>query len=333
MSNLIEVVQLQDPGSELVELYELTVVGTTLYFHAGLEADLTTVEFRDRTSPYTVREYAAFPISMDGVEMASDGAMNRPSLTVANVLNTFSSAIGNVRPEDLIGERLVKRTTLKKYLYGESGDATPPVEFPIRKYILDRISAENNTSITYELAAPFDLSGITIPNRKVIGKYCSWQYQGYGLSQKGGCIWNKDSTVSYADGSGGVNTHKAYFTEKDEPIVPSGATMTGWASGSYKTYTVYNSGTAYSVGDYVEYDNGTQTTVWKCLVAGTGNTPDTNSTYWTKADICGKTLSSCKCRFQFKPQSVGSSNSEPSTEKNTGKTLPFGAFIGSMKFR
>ena len=333
MSELIEAVQLQEPGSELVELYELTVNNTILYFHAGLEEDLTEVQFRDRTSPYTARTYIAFPIMMDGVDLSADGAINRPTLTVANVANTFSSAIGDIKAEDLVGERLTKRTTLKKYLVGESGDTSPSVEFPIRKFILDRISGENNTAVTYELAAPYDLSGITLPNRKVVGKYCSWQYQGYGLSQKGGCIWSKDSVVSYSDGSGGVNTHKAYFTEDDEPIVPAGSTMTGWTVGQYKTYVAYNAGTEYDPEDYVEYDDGNQTTVWKCISTSTGNTPGLNSSYWSKGDICGKKLSSCKCRFQFKPQSSNTSNSDPSTEKNTGKILPFGAFIGSMKFR
>ena len=333
MSELIEAVQLQEPGSELVELYELTVNNTILYFHAGLEEDLTEVQFRDRTSPYTARTYIAFPIMMDGVDLSADGAINRPTLTVANVANTFSSAIGDIKAEDLVGERLTKRTTLKKYLVGESGDTSPSLEFPIRKFILDRISGENNVSVSYELAAPYDLSGITLPNRKVVGKYCSWQYQGYGLSQKGGCIWSKDSVVSYSDGSGGVNTHKAYFTEDDEPIVPAGSTMTGWTAGQYKTYTTYSSGTSYSSGDYVEYNDGNQTTVWRCTLATTGNAPGLNSIYWSKGDVCGKKLSSCKCRFQFKPQSPSGSNSDPSTEKNTGKILPFGAFIGSRKFR
>ena len=158
MSELIEAVQLQEPGSELVALYEVTVNNTILYFHAGLEEDLTEVQFRDRTSPYTARTYIAFPIMMDGVDLSADGAINRPTLTVANVANTFSSAIGDIKAEDLVGERLTKRTTLKKYLVGESGDTSPSVEFPIRKFILDRISGENNVSVSYELAAPYDLS-------------------------------------------------------------------------------------------------------------------------------------------------------------------------------
>jgi lambda family phage minor tail protein L len=337
MSELITLVQKQDPGSELVELFEVTVKGTTLYFHSGIDDSLTSIQFRDRTSPYTVRTYTPFPISMEGVEYSADGAQNRPSLTVANVANTFSSAIGNIRNEDLIGERVVKRTTLKKYLYGEPGDATPPVEFPFNKYIIDRISAENNTSVVFELSAPFDLSGIQLPNRSIVGKYCSWQYQGNHLSQKGGCIWSKNSVVTYTDGTGGINTHKAYFTELDEPIVPvayvSDMTAAGWAGGSYKTYTTYSGATSYSVNSYVEYNDGVQLTVWKCIIASIGNAPSTDSIYWEKADICGKKLSSCKCRFQFSPANSSIDNSVPSLNKNTGKILPFGAFIGSMKFR
>ena len=161
-------------------------------------------------------------------------------------------------------------------------------------------------------------------------------YQGYSLSEKGGCIWNKNSLVSYADGSGGVNTHKAYFTQDNEPIVPSGSSnMSSWGSAGtdYFEYSTYNASTAYSVGNYVEYNDGTQTTVWKCIIAGTGNTPSTSSSYWEKGDVCGKTLDSCKCRFQYVPYSAASANQVPTTNKDTAKPLPFGAFIGSKKFR
>jgi lambda family phage minor tail protein L len=337
VSELISVVQKQDLGSELVELFEVTVQGSTLYFHSGLSEGLTSIQFRDRESPSTIRTYTAFPIEMEGVDYSSDGAQNRPTLTVANVANTFSSAIGNIRNEDLVGERVVKRTTLKKYLYGQSGDASPPVEFPIKKFIIDRISSENNVAVTFELAAPFDLSGIQIPGRTIVGKYCSWQYQGNDLQQLGGCIWSKNSVVSYANGSGAVTTHKAYFTEDNEPIVPFSAsasmTSAGWPGGSFKTYTTYSGGTPYSIGSYVEYNDGTQITVWKAIKATTGNLPGAGSIYWERGDICGKTIASCKARFQFTPQNPASSNSIPATTLNTGKVLPFGAFIGSMKFR
>ena len=49
MTDLIKAVQTQEPGSALVELIEIQLDDSTLYFHAGLEADVTTVKFRDRT--------------------------------------------------------------------------------------------------------------------------------------------------------------------------------------------------------------------------------------------------------------------------------------------
>lgn len=242
MTDLIDVVQKLDPGSELVELYEVTVSDSTvLYFHPGVDANLTTVQFRDRADPAVIRTYTAFPIEMTGVEFNSDGASPRPTLTVANVTAVFSNALGtSFNNDDLIGQPITKRITLKKYLYGESADANPPIEFPIQKYIIDRISSETSTSVSFELASPFDLSGIKLPNRSVLGKYCSWEYQGEGLNSRGGCIWNKDGLRDVGDSSGtGLNSHKAYFTSKDIPLVSSAVfTADAWASG-----------TSYSVGD------------------------------------------------------------------------------------
>ena len=154
MSELIESVQTQDPGSALIELFELDLGSTVIYMHSGVEEDLTTIEFRDKLSPYTVREYTAFPIMMDGIEASSDGASNRPSLSVANVLSSFSDSLGGLSNEDLVGKTIVRRQTLKKYLVGETGDTTPPVEFPSKKYILDRVSSENSVAVTFELSAP-----------------------------------------------------------------------------------------------------------------------------------------------------------------------------------
>ena len=49
MTELIDVVQKQDPGSELVTLFELNFNGTTLYFHPGLDDNLDKLYFEDAT--------------------------------------------------------------------------------------------------------------------------------------------------------------------------------------------------------------------------------------------------------------------------------------------
>jgi len=437
VTDLIEVVQKIDPGSELVHLFELTLPnGTVLYFHPGFETDAADgyIYFRERTGSFNVQTYEPFPIDMSGVEFNSDGAQNRPTLTVANVTSAFSEDLGtNFSNEDLIGQPIVKRTTLKKYLYQPDGSAgaydsvQPPIEFPIQKYIVDRVSGENATAVTFELAAPFDLSGIQLPNRSVLGKYCSWEYQGQDLNSRGGCVWSKNSLIELGVSISDTENHKAYFTSKDEPIIPevifttttawqtshayligdlirrnnvvwvaiqdhtSSSSSTGfntdystngywtryaylsWAASTYyaendyvkngtdyyRCNTTHTSGTtfeensgkwdtiylyktwdtvtpannAFAVDDYVEYNNGSQTTVWKALKASNNVTPE-ESTYWTRGDMCGKKFSSCKCRFQYLPRNnFTGSNSSPKVTKNTTIPLPFGAFPGSRKFR
>lgn len=309
MSELIEVVQKHDLGSSLVRLFEITVAGSTIYFHPGTNSNLSDITFDGNT-------YEAFPIEVTGMEVSSDGALNRPELIVANVLSVFSDALGGLRNKDLIGERVTVRTTLQQHLA-----SNPAIEFPVKKYVIDRISSETSTSVTFELAAPFDLAGIEIPNRSIVGKYCSWVYQGHDSSNIGGCLWKANSQIN-VEGT----TYTPYFTIDDVPIIPSDETLTI----THETYTVYSGGASYSVGQYVQYNN----TVWKCVRASTGNAPSPTSSYWVRGDVCGKKLFSCKCRFQFIPDGSGNPSVENGAQKlNTTKSLPFGAFPGSKKFR
>lgn len=359
MSELIETVQLQDPGEALIELFEISLGSSTLFFHAGLNGSLANLQFRNLTSPSTINSYEALPLELTGIERASDGASARPTLTVANVLSVFRDALaseGVDSNDDLVGKTVTRRQTLFKYLYGESGDVNPPIEFPIQKFIIDRVSSANNVFVSFELAAAYDLERARLPSRTVTGKYCSWIYQGVAIG-KGGCVWANNSTVTV-----GTTPYTAYFTVDDEPIIPAAdfsafsvsaivdeynssggrywqcvnatavapsASDADWREA--RSYTVWSGATAYTANsttpaesDYVEYSN----TIWKCIRSHTNETPSNASKFWVRGDICGKTLQSCKSRFQFI-----SAAGNPSNNLDTVQTLPFGAFIGSDKFR
>ena len=196
MTDIISTVQKQDPGSELVELYELEYSDTAqpARFFGGLEEDFTTVNFRDSTN--TAREYVAIPISADGFSVSSDGAYSRPELSIGNMGNILSTAIGGLDYEDLIGKRVTRIITFKKYLVGEASDSSsaPGVSFPKTSYIIDRIKTRNILQVTFELAAPFDLATIQLPRRVVVGSLCPWNYQQGRKSlleedKVGGCSW------------------------------------------------------------------------------------------------------------------------------------------------
>lgn len=377
MSELIvSDLQGQVVASPLVELFELEIdSSTTLYFHPGLDDDLTEIQFRDKDTPSTIRTYSALPMQISGLELNADGPQNRPTIIVANATSIFRDALGNITNEDLIGQKLTRRRTFKKYLYGESDDASPPVEFPINTFIIDRVSGESGIAVEFELASPFDVSGVTLPSRAVVARFCPWIYQGYFSSPSvGACTWPTDSLIEVPDGTGGVTSHKAYFTIDDEPIVPSTTTfgtysaLTNYSKSAYVTdggkyyyslidnnlgntpatssnwksvriYTPWALTTAYSTdssdpksSDYVEYSNR----IWRVTRSHTSTAdlaPQALSSYWIRADVCGKTLESCKARFQFKPTDATATNSIPLADKDTKNVLPFGAFPGSNRFR
>jgi len=366
MNSLVNKVQKQEIDSSLVSLYEIQVsTDLTLYFHPGLDEDLAPIRFRDRKTPTIIRTYQPMPMEISGIEVTSDGAQNRPSITIANVATTFRDLLGGFTNQDLIGSKVTRRQTLKKYLYTEEFDSNPPKEFPVKSFIIDRIAQENNLLIEFELSSPFDLNGIQLPNRVVIGKYCSWIYQG-AETGKGGCVWPRDSTIAVKNSSGVLVSHKVYYNSDDEPIVDSAK-----VSGAYSDETTYaknifvshlggfwyskvsgnlgntpaesafwgrahaaTSWTAgsYDEGDHVEHDS----TAWKAKVshiASADNAPRLNSRVWARADVCGKTLDSCKKRFQFVPLTPDTALSVPSLDLDTSNALPFGGFPGSLKFK
>lgn len=361
MSNDIITTDLQSQSvdSALVELYELDLGnGTTLFFHAGLEQNLTTVKFHPVGQPgATPNEYDAMPIMMDGVEANADGASNRPTLTVANVSSLFRGLLDDEEFtfEDLIGTRITRRQTFAKYLDGGS-EAANPFEFPIRTYLIDRISSETSVGVTFELAAPFDVSGIKLPNRIVVGKYCTWLYQGFETASKGGCIWSANSKTIYE----GVE-YQVFFDIENRPLVSlatfnsakvslgnnslsdyvesggrkwrseisSNSTTPGSSTAWIEvfTWTDWSAATTYAEDVYVRHNDH----IWKSRIGeeNLNKEPKTNSVYWTRVDYCSKELTGCKARFQF----VATTEGLPSAQKITTQTLPFGAYPGSAKFK
>ena len=202
MSDLIRTVQLQEIGESLVSLFQLKIVGTStiIYAYSGLEDGTTTISFPDIEPPHTLRTYVALPMEVTGIEWTSDGPSNRPSLSIANIISYIASSaettLGdelrnlNIKyNEDLLGSQITVRRTLSKYL----NIPGPPIEFPVMSFFLDRITVEDNSYVQFELASPFDVEGVKIPGRIVVGRYCGWDYRGVSMGKGGGCTWSGSS--------------------------------------------------------------------------------------------------------------------------------------------
>ncbi len=295
VNTMVQDVQKQSPGSAVIQLYEIELSSTSIYFHAGLESDLSTVQFRDKTTPSTIRTYSALPIQMVGFKKANAGTLARPVMSIANVLSTFGDALGSVSNDDLLGNKVTRRTTLQKYLYGESSDQSPPVEFPSEVYYIDRIKAEDATMVAFELAPAHDLIGVTVPSRHAMSNACSWKYQGASWDKSadartGGCTIDTQGRL-YIDGT----NYKNWVNVDDERVVLSSSTFTAYSGVSGGTTLTLNAYYTTSKTDAVRYNvDGTQTgsqTVteyWQCRKAATktaAGTPSDSSAYFDRIRV------------------------------------------------
>lgn len=292
MTQLDKEIQKQDPGSALIELYVLEYSANTFaYFFGGVEEDLSSIQFRDENG--TVRTYEPVPIVAEGYGAQSDGAAARPELSIGNVGNTLSSAIGGLDIEDLIGQRLTKRTTLEKYLVGNAGDSTPPLEFPKHTYIIDRIKDRSILSVTFELASPFDVAGITLPRRHIIGGSCPFRYREAAgsvaaASRCGGCNWGQKSGFATTSASSNASS-TIYMNRYDEYIVSDDISFTTFTAGS----TTASAGGYYKTVSNVArlnangtLSNANTNNYWQALGA-TSVTPSDTSNSWRRVRVFG----------------------------------------------
>ena len=322
-----DLVMASDEG--IISLFEITVGSSTLKFHA--ENTENNIEFGGGI-------YKPFPMLIEGIEITSEGAQSRPTLTIPNVESvlrsdtTISTELDSTdfEIEDLMGERFTRRQTLAKYI--DQGGAE--YEFPKAEYIIDRVASKNQLMIQFELSSPFDLSGVRVPSRQVTGKYCPWVYKQWAASNtdvRSACYW----TSSKIKGS---DSPFLFFTIDNEPLIlntvlPNASTWsssTAYTAGNFVTHntltwqanTTSTNKTPYEgsiywkiVRIYTTWSNTTTYTVntvdprkssyvfylnevWRASRSHTGKTPSNTSKYWERGDVCGKLLSSCKARYQ-----------------------------------
>ena len=115
---LVKDLQKQDPGSALVHLYEFEYAKNTFaYFAHGLDASLSEVTMLDHANNSQTNTYKAIPIQVSGFDRTSATKYPRPTISIANVLDTFKTAVSSeIDYETFIGFRVIRRTTLRKYL-------------------------------------------------------------------------------------------------------------------------------------------------------------------------------------------------------------------------
>ena len=179
---------------------ELFVLDLSLFnegvvrFHAGTNELRRLVVWQGNT-------YEPFPIQAEGFEFNGNGQVPRPKLKVANVTGTITALI--LSYQDLVGAKVTRKRTLLKYLdavnfaSGDNPTADPSAEFADDVYFIDRKSRETRDVVEFELAAAFDLEGVSLPRRQIVQNVCPWQYRGAECGYTGTAYFNaNDETVS-----------------------------------------------------------------------------------------------------------------------------------------
>ena len=118
--------------------------------------------------------YTAIPLKAEGYEASGQGTLPRPSISVSNLLGTFTTLIA-ILPDGLEGCKVTRTRTLSKYLDAvnftgsSNSDADPTSYFRPRDiYFIDRKAMENRDVISYEMCSAFDLAGVRLPKRQIL---------------------------------------------------------------------------------------------------------------------------------------------------------------------
>lgn len=177
-----------------VELYTLDATakgGALTRFHAGTNGLSTAVIWQGNT-------YTPFPIDMTGFEWTGQG-VPRPRAIVANVAGTISALVRDY--DDLIGAKITRKRTMVKFLDaanfpgGVNATADPTSYLPDETYYITQKTREDKYSIEFELGVPFDLQGVELPRRQIVGAVCAWKtYRGEGCGYAGGPVADQNDT-------------------------------------------------------------------------------------------------------------------------------------------
>tara|TARA_Y100000034_G_C6907013_1_gene421231 strand:+ start:2382 stop:3623 length:1242 start_codon:yes stop_codon:yes gene_type:complete len=314
--------------------------------------------------------YIPAPIQATGFENSSRGTLPTPILSISSQSETGTDQLALLRYEilklgDIIGAKVTRRRTFAKYLDLANFKATdstprlaelpdgyepdPNAELPRDIYFIERKTAENKSTIQYQLSSILDLEGIKIPRRTIISDKCNWNYRGPGCWYQ-----HREGTedpipiLEKADlRTGDINLPTdapPVANDKDERIAglldtdqrtvnsagigewnPDAKSSLALVDGVEVQYSYDKNSYVYIIKDKIKYYFVAKANV-------PANTPPPNATYWI-ADECSKTLNGCRLRWGAGGSvSQGSCKIGPVFISSTGSGgLPFGGFPAARK--
>jgi lambda family phage minor tail protein L len=177
--------------SAIVEMFDIDLYPVTgnvndiFYFTNMLKPDETKIQWKGKT-------YEPLPLISSGYEKNTTGQIAQPTLTVSNILGTFTEVVNSY--DDLVGAKVTRRRTFAKYLDGEP-EADTLQEFPIDIFYIERKTDEDILSITWQLSSAMDLEGLQIPRRVITQNHCLWKYRSSECGYTGAPVFNVNDEI------------------------------------------------------------------------------------------------------------------------------------------
>ena len=266
-------------------------------------------------------QYLPLAMEAEGFDIFADGKLARPKLRVLNKNYIITNFLQNYN--DLINAKIVRKRVSVKYLDDTNFDganpfgiADPKAELTNETWLVGRKTQESKVFVELELASPLDLESFDVSYRDVVSKFCYWKYRGEGCRYAGLPVEKADESP-FVDSDGAVVV-PTYEAPVNSPVDFFNDSSAAWSTNKY-----------YAKGDivYLRNDNilirpfkGTANddgeplkTVYVCVGANSGQSPESNPTYWQR-DACSKKLSACQRRF----------NSAESISYQKGETISSG---------
>lgn len=183
----------QQPNvGQIIVLYELdtTTIGGSDVFRF---TENTTISGSSRVAvKFQGQTWFPLDITSDGWDVSGKGKLPTPKVRVNIQETTLLTGIINM--EDLLGAKLERKRTFRKYL-DDGAEADTQAEFDPDTFIIQRKSAQNKYYVEFELATYMDFQGKNIPGRVVLRDTCTHAYRIY----KDGSFDYTNATCPYTD--------------------------------------------------------------------------------------------------------------------------------------
>lgn len=148
-------------------------------------------------------DYYPMPINAEGFSWSGNGALPRPTLTLAAQDLSFLSLV--ISSDDLIGCPVTRIRTYRKYL-DDGASPNPEAKYPSDHYVIERKVSQRRTQLQFELSALMDQQGKMIPARQVLRDSCThrfrywldgaWAYTGVTCPYTGVAMFERNGDVT-----------------------------------------------------------------------------------------------------------------------------------------